>query len=219
MPILLTALLLCAASCGVFGFGGAMAQAHEDQMLIEKPAEYDLSGQTVAVVIEADLVMHYEHPGMANVISEAIAARIATNVKNVRVLSPTDISNWQYSTSQWSAMASSEIIDALKVDRIVYVQIQNYRLTPPGNQWLWEGRCDALIGIIEKGSFDQDGFDQTFEVNAIFPRRPSVLTHEEAKKADIERGLLTDFIRETAWLFYLHEEPKHPDRYRPELDR
>ncbi len=210
---------LCLASCNIIGFGGAMAQAHEDQMLIEKPAEYDLSGQTVAVVIEADLVMHYEHPGMANIIAEAVAARIAMHVENVRVLSPTDVAHWQYTTSQWTAMSSGEIVDSLKVDRVVYIQIQNYRLTPPGNQWLWEARCDALIGIIEKNSFEQDGFDQTFEINSIFPRRPSVLTHEEATKADIERGLLAEFIKETAWLFYLHQEPKNPDRYRPELEQ
>ncbi len=220
--ILLSFLLLpclCLASCNIIGFGGAMAQAHEDQMLIEKPAEYDLSGQTVAVVIEADLVMHYEHPGMANIIAEAVAARIATNVENVKVLSPTDVAHWQYTTSQWTAMSSSEIANALKVDRVVYIQIQNYRLTPPGNQWLWEGRIDALIGVIEKNSYEQDGFDQTYEINSIFPRRPSVLTHEEATKADIERGLLSEFIKETSWLFYLHEEPKNPDRYRPELDQ
>ena len=41
--------------CSVFGYIGAGKQAMEDQMLIEKPAEYDLEGKRVAVVIDTDL--------------------------------------------------------------------------------------------------------------------------------------------------------------------
>ena len=42
---------------------------------------------------------------------------------------------------------------------------------------------------------------------------------KEADEGTIEQGLLNEFIKQTAWLFYFHEEPKHPDRYRPELER
>jgi len=52
----------------------------------------------------------------------------------------------------------------------------------------------------------------------MFPFRPSILSRDEAKEADIERGVLYEFIKQTSWLFYFHEEPKHPDRYRPELN-
>ena len=207
------------SGCNVIAFGGAMAQVQEDQMLIEKYAEYDLANQTVAVIVEADLVMHYEHPLVANIIAEAVALRIAQNVENVTVLNPSHVIRWQNLTSQWTALPSNEIANSLNVNRVIYIQIQNYRLTPPGNQWLWEGRCNALVGIIEKDSYEQDGFAQTFGVESIFPRRPSVLSYEEAEKADIERGLLSEFIKETAWLFYSHKEPKNPDRYRPELEQ
>lgn len=204
--------------CSLFAFGGAIAQAHEDQMLIEKMPEYSLEGKTIAVVIEADLVMHYEHPGVSNLIAEAVAARIAQNVNKVRVVNPTQIAQWQYETPQWTAMPSTEIVNALKVDCVVYIQIQNYRLTPPGNQWLWEGYCAGLIGVIEAGSGSQDGFDQSYEIVCEFPKRPSVLSHTEASEGDISRGLLSEFIKQTSWLFYFHKEPKHPDRYRSELE-
>ena len=187
-------------------------------MLIEKMAEYSLEGKTIAVVIEADLVMHYEHPGVSNLISEAVAARIAQNVKDVRVVNPAQISQWQYETPQWTAMPATEIVNALNVDCVVYIQIQSYRLTPPGNQWLWEGYCAGLIGVIEADSGGQDGFDQSYEIMCEFPRRPSVLSHTEASEGDISRGLLSEFIKQTSWLFYFHKEPKHPDRYRPGLE-
>ncbi len=216
-------LLLCLApmflaGCSVFGLFGAMAQTHQDQMLIEKLAEYDLSGKTVAVLIEADLAMHYEHPSIANLIAEAVAARIAKNVPDSRVINPAQIAQWQFETPQWSAIPSGDIVSALGVDCVVYIQIRSFRLTPPGNQWLWEGFCSALIGIIEADGIGQDGFDQSFDIEVSFPRRPSVLSHSEATEAEISRGLLAEFIKQTSWLFYTHEEPKHPDRYRPELE-
>ncbi len=216
---LLTMATTFTAGCNVIGFIGAGKQAMEDQMLIEKPAEYSLEGFTVAVVIDTDLAVHYEHPGISTVIATAVAGRIAMHVPNVKVIRPDAVARWQFETPQWSAMPSSEIAKSLSAQRVIYIDLQQYSLTPPGNQWLWEGRCSAMVGIIESDSFEQDGFADTYEILAGFPRRPAVLTREEASEGAIEKGLLNEFIKQTAWLFYFHEEPKHPDRYRPELEQ
>jgi hypothetical protein len=210
--------ILVGSGCSVFAFGGSMAQAHEDQKMIEKYAEYDLKGKTIAIVIDTDLSVHYEHPGISNLIAEAIAGRIAKFGEGVKVVHPGAVAQWQFETPQWSAMPTTEIAKSLNVDCVIYIDLQEYRLTPPGNQWLWEGECSATIGIIEANSYEQDGYEETFTVTVNFPSRPSVLSHEEASESDIERGLLSEFIKQTSWLFYRHVEPKHPDRYRPELD-
>ena len=210
--------MVASLGCSIIAFGGAAKQAIEDQMLIEKPAEYPLEGMTVAVVINTDLVVHYEHPGVASLIAEAVSGRIAKYVKDVSVVHPGMIARWQFETPQWTAMPTSEIAKELQVDRVVYIDLHEYRLTPPGNQWLWEGRCSAVISIIEADSYEQDGFSDSYDISAIFPRRPSLLSRDEAKEADIERGLLNEFIKQSAWLFFFHVEPKHPDRYRPELN-
>ena len=210
--------ILVGSGCSVFAFGGSMAQAHEDQKMIEKYAEYDLKGKTIAIVIDTDLSVHYEHPGISNLIAEAIAVRIAKFGEGVKVVHPGAVAQWQFETPQWSAMPTTEITKSLNVDCVIYIDLQEYRLTPPGNQWLWEGECSATIGIIEANSYEQDGYEETFTVTVNFPSRPSVLSHEEASESDIERGLLSEFIKQTSWLFYRHVEPKHPDRYRPELD-
>ncbi len=207
-----------AAGCSVFAFGGSMMQVHEDQKKIEKYAEYDLDGKTVAVVIDTDLAVHYEHPGISNLIAEAVAGRIAKFATDVQVIHPAAIAQWQFETPQWTAMPTTEIAKSLNADCVIYIDLLEYRLTPPGNQWLWEGQCSATIGIIEADSYEQDGFAETFDIAVTFPKRPSVLSHEEADEGDIERGLLNEFIKQTSWLFYFHIEPKHPDRFRPELE-
>jgi len=217
--LFLTTILVVMSGCSVIGFIGAGKQAMEDQMLIEKPAAYPLEGYTIAVVIDTDLAVHYEHPGISTLIATAVAGRIAKNVPDAKVIRPDAVARWQFETPQWSAMPSSEIAKSLGADRVIYIDLQHYTLTPPGNHWLWEGRCNALIGIIESDSYEHDGFVDTYEITAGFPRRPAVLTREEANEGTIEQGLLNEFIKQTAWLFYLHEEPKHPDRYRPELEQ
>ena len=204
--------------CSVIAFVGAGKQAIEDQKLIEVPAIYSLENKSVAVVIDTDMAILFEHQMVASIIAVAVAGRINENVPNVEVLHPDIVANWQFQTPQWAAMPAIEIAEALKVDRVIYIDLQEYRLNPPGNQELWEGRSAAVIGIIEADGYEQDGFVETFNIDVVFPRRPSVLTRYEASGADIEMGLLNEFIKQTSWLFYFHIEPKHPDRYRPELD-
>tara|TARA_X000001036_G_scaffold44378_2_gene35428 strand:+ start:5967 stop:6641 length:675 start_codon:yes stop_codon:yes gene_type:complete len=206
------------SGCSVFEFIGAGKQVMEDQMLIEKEADYSLEGKKVAVVIDTDLSVHYDHPGISNVIAEGVAGRIAMYAAGASVLHPTVVAQWQFETPQWSAMPTTDIAKALQVDVVIFIDLHSYSLTPPGNQWLWEGYCSASIGVIEAKSYDDDGFVDMYDISASFPKKISNLTREEASEATIERGLLAEFIKQTAWLFYMHEEPKHPDRYRPELD-
>ena len=221
--LLLSCCFLC--GCSIFAFGGAVKQTFEDQKLVETHPEYNLDDMRVAVVIMTDLSVHYEHPGIANLIVEGIVARLAKaasegkqGVQNVRILNPGSVARWQFETPQWSAMPTGDLVNQLGVDRVIYIDLHEYRLTPPGNQWLWEGLCEATIGIVEKDGYEQDGFTDVYQIRATFPRRPSVLARQEADESDIARGLLTEFMKQTAWLFYLHLEPKNPSRYRPELE-
>ena len=48
-----------------------------------------------------------------------------------------------------------------------------------------------------------------------FPGISGVDTYQ-ASAGQIETGLLAKFIKQTAWLFHTHLEPKYPDKYRPE---
>ncbi|MDP6541591.1 MAG: hypothetical protein QGF07_02290, partial [Phycisphaerales bacterium] len=224
--IVLFMICSCLSGCAIFAFGGAVKQTFEDQMLIEKHPEYDLDNQKIAIVINADLSVHYQHPGIANLIAEGIVARLAKastegkqGVKNIRILDPGIVARWQFETPQWAAMPSSDLATTLGVDRVIYIDLHEYRLTPPGNQWLWEGRCEATVGVIESNSYEQDGFADVYQIAVGFPRRPSVLSRQEANQSDISRGLLTEFMKQTAWLFYFHEEPKNPDRYNANFEK
>lgn len=214
--LLLTAGALLLPGCQLGQLVGGMAQNAEYQKKIQVLPKYaDLQNKDVAVVVVADLSTLYEHPNLVAAVTGGVTLRIGRDVPGARVVPPDAIVEWQYRTPQWDALPFGELTERLNVDRVVYVDIFEYRLNPPGNSWLWEGVCAANVGIIERDGIDPDVFADSFNITAEFPKIRGV-TREAATAARIEQGVLSEFVKHVAWLFYEHEEPKYPDKYRPE---
>src|SRR5262245_23315495 len=182
--------------CEVAELVGGMAQANEDQMLIEVLPKYDgLQGHTVAVIVDADMSTLYEHPYVVAKLTNEVSAQIVEHVPDCKgkVQSPQAVLSWQYRTPQWSALPLGDLADQLNVDRVVHIDVLEYRLNPPGNRYLWEGVCVARVGIIERGGVDPDTFSQTFDINAKFPTVTGV-GRESASETAIQTGLLYTFV-------------------------
>lgn len=197
--------------------GGAL-QNEEYQKKIEVLPKYnDLSGQRVAVLVDADLGTLYDYPDLIAQITGGVSVRISAHVPNVEMLNPDSVMRWQYKTPMWNAMPYGDIAKSLKADRVIYIDVYEYRLNPPGNRYLWEGVCAANIHIIERDFLDPDMFADSFEVTAEFPTISHVDRNSATQQA-IETGVLYSFVQRVSWLFYTHLEPKYPDKYRPEMD-
>ena len=203
--------------CFVGKLAGGMTQNFEYQKQIEVTPEYiDLQNRTVAVVVNADLSTLYEYPDLVANFAGGISGRLAERVPGSKVTDPRICVEWQLRTPNWDTMPFSELAEQLGADRVVYIDIYEYRHNPPGNRWLWEGVCIANISVIEKESPDADIFAETFTVSVSFPKIAG-LARTEATESQIMTGLRAEFIKETSWLFYTHLEPKHPDKFRPEF--
>ena len=204
--------------CMVGELVGGMAQSAEYQKLVDMPPRYNgLENKTVAVIVDVDLSTLYEFPNLAAIVTSGVGGRIARDVPGARVLPAQYVINWQYRSPQWAALPYGEMAAQLNVERIVVIQIQEYRLNPPGNRYIWDGVANATVGIVERNGLDPDSFAEQFEILAKFPNLQGV-SREEANKQQIEAGLLAEFIKKTAWLFHQHLEPKYPDKYRPEIN-
>ncbi|MHC4909754.1 MAG: hypothetical protein ACYTF9_08565, partial [Planctomycetota bacterium] len=78
LPGLLIALSCSMGGCVLFGLAGAMGQSFEYQKLIEVYAKYDgIENKKVAVLIEADLTVLFEHPALVPAVTSGVSARIA----------------------------------------------------------------------------------------------------------------------------------------------
>jgi hypothetical protein len=211
--------LLAVSGCQVGQLVGGMAQTNEYQKLVDMPPRYNgLENKTVAVLVQADMATLYEFPDVAANIAGGVSARIGRDVPGAKVLHPSYVINWQYRTPQWNVLPYGEMCAQLNVDRIVFIDILEFRLNPPGNRYLWEGACVGRIGLAERESIDPDSFVETIDLAARFPTIEGV-GRETARQEAIQTGLLAEFIKKTSWLFHQHLEPKYPDKYRPELDR
>ena len=217
--VAIAASVVTLGGCAVGNLVGGMQQNFEYQKKIQVLPKYEgLEHKTVAVVVNADLATLYEFPGLTMTIATGISARINEHVDGTSVVDPRLVQKWQYQTPQWNALPYGDLVEQLNVDRIVFVDLYEWRLNPPGNQWLWDGLAAANVGIIERDGIMPDLFSDEFSVISNFPKESNI-TRDGAQENQIRTGLLAEFIKQTAWLFYEHLEPKYPDKYRPELDR
>ena len=218
LALALLALPLQMTGCVAANIVGAMGAAEEAQKLVETLPRYrGLENKTVAVVVEADYSTMFEYPGLVTHVASGVTMRIARWVPGVQVLDPGIVLNWQYNKPNWNTLPYGEIAEQLNVDRVVFVEVLEYRLHPPGNRFLWDGNAISRAGIIERDGIDPDTFAETFDVTAKFPSIQGV-TAENATQTQIETGLLVELVKRNAWLYHLHYEPKHPTQYRAELD-
>jgi hypothetical protein len=208
---------LSIGGCAIGGAVGAMAQEFEYQKRVEVPAQYDLRNTSVAVVVHADLATLYEFPSLTADVGGVVASLIKQHVPGVTVMNPQYVSVWQQRTPNSQTMPYGEIAAQLGVDRVVLIDIYEYRHNPPGNRWQWEGVCASNVGIIERDAIDPDVFADMFNVISEFPNAP-LLTRQEATDEQIRLGLMVEYTRQVSWLFYDHLEPKYPDKYRPEAE-
>ncbi len=211
LGVLGIALISMVAGCQIFGAAGVVGQNIEREKKVEVLAQYDgLRESTVAVLVDTDMMVMYEYPSVVANLCVNLSRRIGQNVEGVGVLSPSFVLEWQYQTPSWQSLPYGVMCEELGVDRVVWVDLFEFRLNPPGNRWQWEGAASANIGIVEIDGFDPDAFADSFDVTATFPDIAE-LGRESATASQIQTGLLTKFVQEAGWLFYDHIEDKYPD--------
>jgi hypothetical protein len=139
-----------------------------------------------------------------------VSKRLQENVQGIKVLDFRQIMQWQYQTPSWSMLSYGEMAEELGVERVVFIELYEFRLHPPGNSYLWDGACAATLGVIEEDGWDPDSFAKTWEIGVKFPNIQGV-GRESANESQIQMGLMAKFVDEASWVFYRHIEDKYPD--------
>lgn len=115
---------------------------------------------------------------------------------------------WGYMTErpQWRLRTASELMEELGVDRLILVEIAEYRLQEPGNQYIWDGMATAYVWVHEAESFapDRPAFDKLVTVS--YPDGTGVMTNEMSR-TQVADQLTQRLVNRITWLFFDHEEP------------
>jgi len=182
--------------------------------IMSGPQTYDikaqylgLQGKRVAVLVAADEYILFTQPKAEELISSAIATELAGNVIDVRVANPAQVLEFMRSNPYWTTMPYSELITMLEVDRLMVVDLSDYRLNEPGNQHIWRGNISANVLVIEGDSPDPDQAAFEAQIISLFPDNRAVGL-VNADRSTVELATLQLFAVQVGHLFYDHEVTK-----------
>jgi hypothetical protein len=199
--------LLAAAmlsGCQLIAFAAASAERTGSR---EVPAEYTgLSNKSFAMVVLADRVIQGEHAGLTDRVLTRSSQMIAQATDASAYIDPGTMRSWLYANPRWRVMTPSEVAEELGVQRLIYVEVIEYRLHEPGNQYLWEGSATATVSVVEADSGFPDDYAFETSVSVAFPDSTGM------SPADISEAVVTSELSRRltdriAWLFFDHEEP------------
>jgi hypothetical protein len=205
LPLVLA--LLAMPSCAVVGVIGAMADAAEESGSTTYPAEYDgIDGHSYAVIIALDRVVEADNPGITTRLTQLIDQSLRANTQATAHIPSGRLLSTLYADPSWKALPRGELGEKLGVERLVVVEVVEYRLHEPGNRYTWDGVASGIVEVYEVDGPLPD--DPMFErpIAVAFPDRSGLL-EEEIPEAAVTSELSRRFAERISWLFYKHTEP------------
>lgn len=192
--------------CIVAALAGGMAESARQAGSTMYPAEYDgLTGKSYAVVVSADRLIEADNPGIAARITQLVDTRLHENAGASAHIPPARLISYLYSNPSWQALPRGELGENLGVERLILIELVEYRLHEPGNRYTYSGVASGIVQVfeIDSGLPDDPMYEQPIAV--AFPDRSGVL-EEEMSKTVVTSELSRRFGERAAWLFYPHEE-------------
>lgn len=170
-------------------------------------AEYaGLQDKSFAVIVQADQVLRAQHPEIVSVMTNAITRTLTGDEVGASGFVPGPrVLEFQYANPRWTAMSYGELADEFVVDRLIIVDLLEYRLHEPGNMHTWAGRFSAQVAVVEADSAAPDDFAFSRQVRVSYP--DNVRARTELSEEHIESVLQLRAMHRCTWLFFDHEEP------------
>ncbi len=202
----LACVMLLAGGCNIFAPIGGMMENARREGSTEIEAEYTgLDEKSFAVVVSADRAIQAEHPAVLARLTTEISERIAKNTKAAKYVPGTRVLNFQFENPRWSTWTPSELAKKLGVERIVFVDVDEYRLKDPGNRYIWKGVAAASVRVSEADGRMGDDFAFRKTMQVTFPDKDG-FTPQDMPEELVNTALSNRVIDRVSWLFYKHEE-------------
>lgn len=205
--------VMCALAIGLGGCQvvGFFAGAYDANTPKTVSAMYmGLEGKSFAVVIATDRGTQGDFPGLVDYLEAQITARMSKNDNQPAAggfVPATDVLKFTYDNPGWPARTRESLAKSLGgVQRVVVVELTEYRLHDPGNAYTWDGLASAQVSVFEADgdSPESPAFQKTVSVK--FPDDQGY-GPEQLPQAGVNTALAQRLVDRVAWLFTKHEEP------------
>lgn len=169
---LLIALFAGVGGCELFGWaanGIAGGDPHAPPPLDVKVEYTGLHKHTVAVLVDADQAILFNNPLAQYEVCAAISQRLAGDAKDVRVVNPRQVVDYQNRNIYWNTARYSDLAKKLGADRLVIVDLLDYRFHEPGNVNIWRAVASANVGVAETDGAHPDDLAYSSTVAVAYP--------------------------------------------------
>lgn len=194
------------AGCAALGMAGAVAESAHQAGSTRYPAEYaGLAGVSYAVVVAADRTAQNEFPALTPSLMQRIDALIASSAGASGHIPGDEVTRYLANHPQWTTWPRSELPKALEVDRVVFVEVNEFRTNLPGNEYVWDGLAWASVSVIEAGG-QADATPFRKDIRVKFPDQTNV-TSANMDRTAVASVLVKRLTDRVSWLFFEHVEP------------
>lgn len=206
--------LLAAGGCQIAGFVALAGDTYERTGSHTVFAEYEgLRDKNFAVLVVVDRATAAEHPRMVNRLTNTITTMLVEQKELIgfagHVPGPYVLA-FQYGNPSWVSWPYERIAREFTVERLIVVDLFDYRLQEPGNAYVWNGKIGARVGVIEADSAAPEEFIYTKEVVVGFPDGDGY-TPNDFTQGQVQATLEKRFVDRVVWLFFEHEEKNMMD--------
>jgi hypothetical protein len=199
----LVALLAASAGCEFIGFMAANAQREGSH---EVKAKYrGLEDKTFAVIVSADRSIQADHPDLVILLTREVTRRLAEQAGASGVFPADEVLAYQYQYPNWVAKTSEELASEFGVDRLITVDVAEYRLSEPGNPYIWAGSAIGTVSVTEADGSTPSLYSFRESVRVGFPDKVGVSPLELPRDA-VWLELTKRFVQRATWMFFDHEE-------------
>lgn len=201
------ALLPALAVLGLLTSAGCSSWSPTGPEVIDVDAQYlGLQDQRVAVVVSTSDHTDFKFPEARERITREVTRRIVAGVAGVTVADPGEVLRWQEENPYWATRPPSMLVDQLEVDRLVMIEIGEYRTHEPGDKHELRGIIAASVNVVEADAPDPDNYGASFNKTVMYPDPTvSIVGRYAESEKKIEQIAQLRFCEETAGLFFDHK--------------
>lgn len=200
-------LMLGAGGCQLVGFLAGSYEANTPHTV--EPLYTGLANKSFAVVVSADRGIQGDFPGLVDYLSTNITTRLSNSENKPRAggfVPAADVLKFTYDNPGWPARTRESLAKSLGgVQRLVIVELTEYRLHDPGNAYTWDGLASAQVSVFELDSDRPESPEFQKSASVTYPDDQGY-GPEQLPQAGVNTALAQRLVDRVSWMFYEHDE-------------
>jgi len=159
-----------------------------------KPEYLGLANHSVAVVVIADDKTLYASPDAPRSLCQSVSSALVAALPGIRPTEPRQIEQFQRLNPYWETLPPGDLLQHLRVERLILIDVTNFSTHEPGNANVWQGTIVANVAVAEAEAKNPNNFVYRTNISAAYPEK-STLGVLNSDDQTIRLAMLQTFTR------------------------